>query len=205
LEPIPGFPTDDENPRQTPIPSSHESEYDPDATPSWTKSRSKGKRPVHRDQSEDEEPVNVLFDLVKQKETMKQQHEEFNTLKELVQRNSWAPNPSTPLHATPTYAPSPVDDPIQKQADRFEKKALSILSARNKVQLRINNFAEWYENLLLDAESIKARSIMDERQEEPPDGLSDLRLRLMARYEVLLRHVISTISASLVKDLQTVV
>ena len=198
--PGPSFTSSDEIEDQTPEISSHGSEYDPDATPSRVQpqgqsSNSKGKRPERQSSEHPYEP-NMLYDLIKQ------QNEKISILEQLLLRNS---NPSTPLHATLTSAPPPVDDPIQKQTDRFEKKSLSILSARNKVQLRTNNFSEWYENLLLDAESIKARAIMDERQEEPPNGISDLDFALWhAKYDVLLRHVTSTISASLVKDLQTV-
>ncbi|KAN0071470.1 hypothetical protein V8E54_009471, partial [Elaphomyces granulatus] len=99
----------------------------------------------------------------------------------------------------------PAEELIQKQVDRFEKKAQSTLSARTKVQLRPNNYTEWHESFLVDAEAIKARDILDERQQKPPAGLSNLDTAIWhAKYDVLLRHLLSTLSPSILQGLQMI-
>jgi hypothetical protein len=164
--PVPGPSYTLETENETPDISSHESEYDPDATPSRAQSRPKGKGLAYRGQSEDDESdsrpsLNMLLDIIRRQEERLRAFEigVYNTAG-LPQMESLTSRPAEEL--------------IQKQVDRFEKKAQSTLSARTKVQLRPNNYTEWHESFLVDAEAIKARDILDERQQKPPAGLSNL-------------------------------
>jgi hypothetical protein len=74
--PVPGPPYTPGTENQTPDIPPHESEYDPDATPSRAQSRPKGKEPAHdahRGQSEDDESdtrpsLNMLLDIIRRQE-----------------------------------------------------------------------------------------------------------------------------------------
>ena len=197
----------------TPDISSHGSYYDPKPTPSNIDPRyEKGKSPIYKDHINDNEPSNphsspdFLLGIIKRQEeslnryeeNMKRQDERLRAFETLFITQGLSQSRAS----SPAY---PTEEPIQKQVDRYEKKALSILSAKSKVLLRPSNYAEWHESFLVDAETIKARAILDERQLEPPAGLSNLDTAIWhAKYDVLLRHLLSTLSSNILQGLQTV-
>ncbi|KAN0068860.1 hypothetical protein V8E54_013029 [Elaphomyces granulatus] len=201
------------NLEDTPDVSSHGSCYDPKPTPSHIHPRhDKGKSPLHKDQFSDDEPSDThsspdfLLGIIKRQEeslnryeeNMKRQDERLRAFETLFITSGLSQSRAS----SPAYPP---EEPIQKQVDRYEKKALSILSVKTKVLLRPSNYAEWHENFLVDAETIKARAILDERQQEPPAGLSNLDTAIWhAKYDVLLRHLLSTLSPNILQGLQTV-
>jgi hypothetical protein len=71
---------------------------------------------------------------------------------------------------------------------------------KTKVLLRPDNYAEWYESFLADAGTIQARAIIDERQQKFPFNSAIWR----TKYDVLLRHLLSTLSPNILQGLQTV-
>jgi Pol polyprotein len=197
----------------TPDISSHGSYYNPKPTPSNIHPRhDKGKTPLYKDQFNDNEPSDAhsspdfLLGIIKRQEesinryeeNMKRQDERLRAFETLFITQGLSQSRAS----SPAY---PAEEPIQKQVDRYEKKALSILSVKSKVLLRPSNYAEWHESFLVDAETIKARAILDERQQKPPAGLSNLDTAIWhAKYDVLLRHLLSTLSPNILQGLQTV-
>ena len=165
----------------------------------------KGKRPARDDDAattalNDQFPPNYIAILM---DTVRQQGEYMEEMRRMNEALRRELN-SGPAATSPARTPTPSEDEvIQKQVDRYEKKANLILSQQSKVLLRSNNYRTWRESFLISAEAIQARQILDAEEKTPPTELTKQESAIWkAKYEILLRHLISTLSTSVSENLQ---
>ena len=192
---------------QTPAVSSNDSELDTEATPTMDK----GKRPVSDNdaattalrQPFDQFPANYMDHFNILMDTVRRQNEDMAEMRRMNEDLRRELN-GGPAATSPVRAPTPSEDEvIQKQVDRYEKKATLILGQQSKVLLRSNNYKAWRESFIISAEAIQAREILDAEEKAPPTELTKQESAIWkAKYEILLRHLISTISTSVSENLQ---